>query len=355
MTDHDDQAIVGLLRAAVPDLAPPPGRLAAVRGQVRRTRRRRTTAALLTAAAVAAGAAGWAALPARHPSTVASARMTVAELTTSACPSEQVLRQNLIHYPHGRIPDGFTPVTAVMCSLDALPTPGGGSYQALVERRGTTGIERLTRELRKPSTDPAPPAGGGCTLELRTIPWFTLADAAGRAIRPEVPMGVCDKPSPAAMKALSEVGWTVVHEQRLRTIESDRAHQAGCAQDYKDQFAQTLEPAAARAPAFTTPPSALHACVYSKASTTASTGTFASGGTASGPASAQVLAQLDSAPPATPCTTRARSFLTLEPAGVTNGAVSVELDGCLRVSREDQKLAQLTQAQVTALLAALPR
>jgi hypothetical protein len=355
MTDRDDQAIAGLLRAAVPDLAAPPARLAAVGNRVRTARRRRATASLLVAAAVVAGLAGWATAPGKHASTMATARVATAGLTTSACPSAAVLRDNLDKYPHGRMPDGFTPVSAVMCSLEPRRSPGGGWYQVLVERRATAGVERLARELRKPSANPTPPDGTGCTLELQLIHWFTLADGAGRAVRPEVPMGVCGKPSPAAMQALSDVGWKVVREQRLRTIETDQAHRAGCSQDSKDPFAYAFEPAAAPGPALATRPVALHTCVYSKASDIADVGAFASGGTVRGSTVAQVLALLDSAPPAKPCTTRARSFLTLEPAGLNNGAVSVEVGGCLRVSREDQKLAQLTPVQVAALMAALPK
>jgi hypothetical protein len=109
-------------------------------------------------------------------------------------------------------------------------------------------------------------------------------------------------------------------------------------------------------PALNTRPSALHVCRYSKTSPGAEVGNFVSGGTVTGAVEDRVLSQLDGAPLAKFCLNRARTFLLLEPTAINRGdAAIIELDGCLRMIRENRQIVQLTPAQVATVIAALPR
>jgi hypothetical protein len=85
----------------------------------------------------------------------------------------------------GDIPADFTPVAVVRCREETRHIPGEGSWVVQVTERADTPVPELVDMLRKPS-DPPPPADVACTLELRTVPYFVLVDAHGKALLPAV-------------------------------------------------------------------------------------------------------------------------------------------------------------------------
>ncbi|WP_426593004.1 hypothetical protein ACPPVS_14730 [Cellulomonas sp. McL0617] len=99
----------------------------------------------------------------------------------------------------GKVPDGFVPVSVVVCTLDGSLKDASGTWLALTASHREGDLEPLVAALREPSAR----RGGTCSTGQADTPALWLVDALGRALRPTWPTDRCGGPSPAVSKALA--------------------------------------------------------------------------------------------------------------------------------------------------------
>ena len=83
----------------------------------------------------------------------------------------------------GRVPDGFLPVSVVVCAPGGTLQDSSGTWVALTASRREGDLEPLVAALRRPSAQ----RGGTCSSAAVVAPSLWLVDALGRAIRPVWP------------------------------------------------------------------------------------------------------------------------------------------------------------------------
>jgi hypothetical protein len=100
----------------------------------------------------------------------------------------------------GRVPDGFTPTTAVRCDVTAGTGDAQGFSVTAVTFAGD--LAPLLAALAEPDDDDSNVA---CTADLELVPPLWLVDAAGKAINPHYPVDACGKTKPGVRDALAEL------------------------------------------------------------------------------------------------------------------------------------------------------
>ena len=100
----------------------------------------------------------------------------------------------------GRVPDGFTPSTAVRCDVTADIGDGQGFSVTAVTFVGN--FAPLLAALAEPDDDNSNVA---CTENLELVPPLWLVDAAGSAIHAHYPEDACGKTKPGVRDALAEL------------------------------------------------------------------------------------------------------------------------------------------------------
>ena len=108
----------------------------------------------------------------------------------------------------GRVPEGFTPTTAVRCDVVADIDDGQEFSVTAVTFSGD--LAPLLAALAEPDDDDDSTVA--CTENLELVPPLWLVDAAGRAIHAYYPEDACHKTKPAVRDALAEL---TVQESRM--------------------------------------------------------------------------------------------------------------------------------------------
>lgn len=93
----------------------------------------------------------------------------------------------------GSVPDGFEPVSAIICALVWGSGDADPPYQVGVERRATE-IDDLISYLDRPGRRTVDPREQPCAAINWYPPWLFLTDADGRWIAPQVPVDPCGLP-----------------------------------------------------------------------------------------------------------------------------------------------------------------
>ncbi|GAA0812860.1 hypothetical protein [Spirilliplanes yamanashiensis] len=226
----------------------------------------------------------------------------------------------------------FVPVAVTLCRQGERRRPGGGTDAVERELRSTE-VAALVAALRLPDAEPS---GGACTADLVLPPFLVLHDAAGRWVRPAVPVDGCAKPRPEVVAALGALPLTTVAERVLHPLTSDAAAAAGCGDVHADMVSVAVAGGGSLRRLERTPaePGELRVCRYevppAERGTGKPAGTFLGGGVLPAPRAAAVAARLARLGPARPCAAHAGRFALLTPAA-GGPAVYVELDGCRRV------------------------
>ncbi|WP_157109219.1 hypothetical protein [Cryobacterium arcticum] len=98
----------------------------------------------------------------------------------------------------GRVPEGFSPATAVRCDVTADIGDGQGFSVTAVTFAGD--LAPLLAALAEPDDEDSNVA---CTENLELVPPLWLVDAAGRAINAHYPVDACHKTKPGVRDALA--------------------------------------------------------------------------------------------------------------------------------------------------------
>jgi hypothetical protein len=132
-----------------------------------------------------------------------------AEPGTTAEPSETAEPTSTTHpdAPEpGRVPAGFVPTAAYLCTVEYTFAPVDGSSEGsatvIVEKR-TGDFGPLVKALAKP--DQQPSADQVCTADMEIVPDLWLEDASGAAMRAAWPWDACGKTLPATHAAFAEL------------------------------------------------------------------------------------------------------------------------------------------------------
>ncbi|MFL6123417.1 hypothetical protein [Actinophytocola sp.] len=264
----------------------------------------------------------------------------------ASCPATRVDPPRAVQ-DGGGIPADFTPVAVMRCREETRRIPGEGSWVVRVTERADAPVPDLVDMLRRPS-DPPPPADTACTLELRTVPYFVLVDAGGRALLPAVPTTACGQPREEVPDFLDTLTYRTVTETRVRPVESQLSVDTGCAEYWKDLIAilgPTAEPSPAQ-PRRSVQGSDIHVCVYRA---DGDTGQLESGSWVTGRDASALRTTMEAAGPAARCDKPHTRFAVLLDSSANSGMPAVELDGCFRFQRPDQSLGQLDAAAVAVL------
>lgn len=272
----------------------------------------------------------------------------------------------------GRVPEGFSPTTAVRCDLMAGIDDAEGRWSAVTAVTLAGDLTALLTALAVPDDGPWL---GPCTADMELVPPLWLVDASGRAINAHYPSDGCGKTKPGVRDALAAL---TVHETttlKQTLLETRAALDSGCAMgwtapldgvalltlptgsfpdaDGMSSIPSTpltitvptefdgmrwcrymVEPDPASAPESNTPESSTPTI---PGALTLRTGRFVAGGTLD-PASAQLVADLAASEPVPrSCDASASTFLSLWPTqgGYDLGmAFTAELDGCELLYRE---------------------
>lgn len=130
-------------------------------------------------------------------------------------------RQTFLPRPApGTVPEGFEPVTAVVCDVSIGDHVGADGTVTYVERRYAGDFDAAVRELNRPPTRRSIFDSQCLASALAAAPvdmW--LIDAGGRAVQPSYPRGDCGLDNTlglAEILELPEVG-TTEHQIRLDT------------------------------------------------------------------------------------------------------------------------------------------
>lgn len=272
----------------------------------------------------------------------------------------------------GRVPAGFTPITAVRCELMASIEDAEGRWSGVTAATLTGDLAPLLAALAEPDDEKWL---GPCTADMELVPPLWLVDATGAAINAHYPRDGCAKTKPAARDALA--GLTVRETTTLKQtlVEPRAALDSGCRAEWTAPFDEErllsstdsfpgvdgTSPVPSTRPTSTPPTTTLptdldgmHWCRYavepdpsgaSEASGTAAipgaitlrTGRFVAGGTLD-PATAQLVAGVAALEPVPrSCAATATMFVVLVP--IEGGhelevTFTAELDGCELLSRD---------------------
>lgn len=258
----------------------------------------------------------------------------------------------------GRVPDGFDPVDVYRCNTHAIIEDAEGRWSAIE-------IEHLTGDLRPLlealATPDDAPSGGACPAMAELVRELWLVDASGSAINVHYPRTACGFTKSAANAALELLTVVDTRHEKLRLVESRAAMDAGCATVAGPLTLATGVPPdgvvlegvtpgdreISSAPAYggSTPGAdqidALRVCRYEREATASESrasveATFVGAGELRGEQVRLVLAAAAAGKPvAVSCAAESTRFAVLLPvrAGVVVGpAITVELDGCRRIS-----------------------
>ncbi|MGN8246946.1 hypothetical protein ACTHAM_000614 [Cellulomonas soli] len=180
-------------------------------------RRRAWLAAAAVASALALGLLGACASPRAEADAV-----PVAPVAASGdCLAPQVLAalglpQDVLasRSPHadapqaGRVPEGFVPVSVLVCELDGTLRDSEGVWSAVTATRLEGDLDALVAALSVPSSARSDGGGTVCAQESPVPPVLWLVDAMGRAVRPLWPTDRCGAPQSGvgdALGALEEI------------------------------------------------------------------------------------------------------------------------------------------------------
>lgn len=264
----------------------------------------------------------------------------------------------------GRVPAGFTPITAVRCDLMASIDDAEGRWTGVTAATLEGDLTALLSALSEPDDGPWP---GACTADAEFVPPLWLVDATGRAINAHYPRNGCGKTKPGVRDALAGLSVRDVATLKRTLVEPRAALDSGCAAEWKAPFgegtslsipsdgplpgSEGISQIPSRPLTITVPPEldGMHWCRYAveptgpgqapalPGSITLRAGQFVAGGKLDA-AIAQLVADAAASDPVPrSCDASSTSFLVLWPIkgghdlGMT---LTVELDGCELLYRE---------------------
>jgi hypothetical protein len=110
--------------------------------------------------------------------------------------------------PYETLPASFTPVAAIRCVSNYQTLPGKGEWLVATLQRADKGLTQLTNALRQPAGHLQPRTI--CPEYVMLPPRIVLVDAAGKMVRPRLPVNSCGNTSGQVMAALAALPWQTV-------------------------------------------------------------------------------------------------------------------------------------------------
>jgi hypothetical protein len=239
-----------------------------------------------------------------------------------------------------RLGTDFAAAAVVVCRRMPEKRADGGTDLVDIEGRATdkAGVAAVVDAVRLPN-GPGIPKGAACTSELPFVPWFVLVDAAGRWVRPGVPVDGCHKPRTEVLTAVETLALQRISTTPVREIESSGAAAAGCAQDWADMVwvtggSKAEPPPATRIDPLVAAPE-VRVCLYrvpkEEQGGGKPAGRFERGAILSSERRTVLRTAIDAAAAAPACATPANRFAVFRSTDGAGGSVYAELDGCRRI------------------------
>ena len=101
----------------------------------------------------------------------------------------------------GAVPDGFVPVSVLVCTPDGSLHDASGTWLALTASHREGDLGPLLAALEQPSDEPTATCG---SVEPEALALW-LVDALGRAVRPSWPTDGCGSPAEDVTRALASL------------------------------------------------------------------------------------------------------------------------------------------------------
>jgi hypothetical protein len=236
------------------------------------------------------------------------------------------------------LPEGFVPVSAVMCSLDTERVPGQGEWSVRVRRSAEGDVAELVSALQVPDERPG---NASCTAHWDPDPQVWLLDAAGRAARPAWPRDVCSHLQERPLEVLARVTFAESGRRRIEVVTPQAALDSGCEVAVKNVVGVDAPTADGTGSLTGLQASGSgRACRYDIEAADVLTGTFAAGARLEGRLWRDLVRALAAAGAARPCTDPPGALALI---GTPGGEIAyVELDGCRRILTPDGGLRQAT-------------
>lgn len=255
----------------------------------------------------------------------------------------------------GPLPQGFVARAAIRCIYSDQTVPGQGVWQFELRQVAYNGLTSLMAALRQPSA--IKPANLACAAPGIEVGQFALWGQDGRVVSPQLPTTKCGLPQQQALTAVRALHWTTVSSQRELQVESAAGVKSGCASGWKDmlgflserRFSSSLRPSPG-GPVFSTRPAQLRVCVYSDQDQSDPTDTYLTGGgLVSGSTETRLLTGIAGSRGTATCAKPHTSFAVLLPVRSGAQPAYVELGGCQRVLRPDNRVGQASAAALTII------
>ena len=262
-----------------------------------------------------------------------------------------------VHCPPGPspvsapLPADFVAAAAIRCVETERVVPGRGVWLFELRQVADHGLARLAAALRRPSI--APPPNLMCAVPAVSVTAFVLVGRDRRLVCPRLPTGECGNPQPEALLAVQDLHWVTVSAQRGAQVETQAVVESGCPAAWKDMigFSFAQGPSLRRSPGgpvFSARPLSLRVCVYRDRSGPLDT-YFVGGGQVSGAAETALLREVAAGRASAACARPHARFAVLLPPGTGSAVVYVEIGGCHRVLRPDNRIGQASPAALAII------
>jgi hypothetical protein len=350
----DEQELRQRLRAVAAQASPPRFSVESLVSRIRR-RHARIMAAIagsfLAVAAIAVAVPIGLSAPSPPPRVSASAPGNLTALAQVArSVSCRATKRQAVGVP---VPARFVAVAAIQCIPSDQVVPGRGLWQFELRQVADHGLARLTAALRRPSA--TPPRSLLCAAYGMSVPLFALLGSDGRMIYPHVPTDECGHPQEQVLAALGALHWVTVSAQRGRQIETQAVIESGCPAGWKDMIGFLSGLARDQSPrpspggrVFSPRPSWLRVCVYRDRSGPLDT-VFVGGGRISGTAETALLAGIAAGRDSAACARAHTMFAVVVPPQIGAMPAYVEIGGCQRVLRPDNRIGQASPAALVII------
>jgi hypothetical protein len=249
------------------------------------------------------------------------------------------------------LPADFAVAAAIRCVETERVVPGRGVWQFKLKQVADHGLARLAAALRRPSI--LPPPNLMCAAVGVVVTPLVLLGRDGRLVYPRLPTGECGNPLPQVLLAIQDLHWVTVSARRGAQLETQAVVESGCPAAWKDMIGfsfaqgQSLRPSPG-GPVFSTRPLALRVCVYRDRSGPLDT-YFVGGGRVSGAAESALLRGITAGRTSAACPRPRGRFAILLLPGLGGPVVYVEIGGCHRVLRPDNRIGQAGPAALAII------
>jgi len=249
------------------------------------------------------------------------------------------------------LPAGFVAQAAIRCIYTRREVPGQGVWQFQLTQVAYNALAQLTTALKRPSV--TAPANTACAAPGIGVEPFVLWGSNGQVIAPRLPTTICGVPQQQALTALRALHWQTVATHNGILLETQQGLASGCPAAVKDMMGvladidhgRMLRPSGG-GPVFSPQPPSLRVCEY-RVRAEPLNPYLLGGGQVSGTTETALLQGITAGRATTTCTRPRTTFAVL--LGPQAPGAYVEIDGCHRVLRPDNRIGQANAAALAII------